>query len=119
MTCCDSSEQPENVACPTCGTKGQPVTAVTIASLLLEVSKHRLQSGIDQLFCPDATCRIVYFARTGSETFTIDDLAVPVWQKRSDDPDVPVCYCFGHPLASLADEIQRTGKSTALTDIAA
>ena len=30
-----------------------------------------------------------------------------------------VCYCFGHTVASIRDEVQRTGRSTVVADVTA
>jgi hypothetical protein len=86
---------------------------------------HLLKPGlIDRIeesnyrFCPNPDCRVVYFAESASSTFTTDELRVRVGLKEREDP-IPICYCFGHTVASARDELARTSRSTVVASITA
>jgi hypothetical protein len=86
---------------------------------------HLLKPGlIDRIeesnyrFCSNPDCRVVYFAESADSTFTTDDLRVRVGLKEREDP-IPICYCFGHTVASARDELARTGRSTVVASITA
>ncbi len=79
--------------CPHSHHQGKPVKAITLKSLLLPTALEQLNPQTSYRFCESSTCPIVYFSVEG-ETFTTEDIKVPVFQKNEED-DVPVCYCFG------------------------
>ena len=56
-------------------------------------------------------CEIVYF--TSSDTFTVHDVRVPIWQKESVGARI-VCYCFGENEADIRREIVEQGASLAV-----
>ena len=62
------------------------------------------------LFCPTATCNVVYFAP--SSTFRRQDVVVPVFQKEPAG-ERTVCYCFAITESDLRREIDQSGTSTA------
>jgi hypothetical protein len=63
-------------------------------------------------FCEETACDLVYFpSNPEAPMFHRGDLLVRVGVKEKQDP-IPVCYCFGVALREIADEVQRTGKST-------
>lgn len=98
--------------CPSCGDKGRKVPRITPLSLLKEVSLARLEqaSGAGDLrFCARRDCDVVYFGAF-EPPFGKAELRVPVLQK-SDDPERYACYCFSHTVASIIDEVRRTGTS--------
>lgn len=86
-------------ACPICGQKGRPVAGQTVKALL-KVSLRLLSPG-DYLFCKTPGCPVVYYPFDGGQAFTVDQVREPVYQKQPDRPDVPVCYCFAHPVGEL------------------
>lgn len=95
--------------CPSCGTKGKPVKAITIHSLLkpnvlrlLEKSQHR--------FCTNPACETVYFSEKGERSFGKSDLIVRVGLKETNSPR-NVCYCFDHTIEEVEHEIAETGNS--------
>lgn len=102
-----STLTPEPESCPSCGHRGRHVDRITIKALLSSEALPQIAGG-EYKFCPTKSCDIVYFM-PGS-TFRTCDLSLPVWQK-SDDPSVPVCYCFGHTEASIGTELALTGTS--------
>lgn len=65
------------------------------------------------------TCPLVYFSADGTQSFTKDQIRVPVHQKEPDDDIVPVCYCFHHSPATIRAEWLATGQSTVVEEIEA
>lgn len=102
--------------CPVSGTKGKPVKAVTLRSLIQEGHQHRITEGRYR-FCDAQGCDVVYFAEDGSHVFTKADLKVRVGLKEAESPR-PICYCFNHTVEEIFSEIQRTGKTSVPDDIA-
>ncbi len=102
--------------CPTCGQKGKKVGTLTLKAML-EVSLLAVRD-VSYLFCRTAECPVVYFSADGTQSFTKEQIRVPVYQKEPHDESVLVCYCFYHSLATIRDELLRTGASTATEEIA-
>ena len=84
-----SGKNPE-LACPRCGEPGNPVPEVTLKALLRGPALERRKRS-EHRFCSTANCPIVYFGT--NESFTGDDLNVPVFQKEPPG-NRTVCYCF-------------------------
>jgi copper chaperone CopZ len=129
----------KRLLCPACGKKGKRVGTVTIRALLKEeyASEAGLGpparceppgdagSGCQPLagdtgwrFCDSAECDVVYFAEDHDETFTRHHLRVAVGVKEKTG-ERPLCYCFGHSVASIQQELRTKGRSDALEDIRA
>ena len=108
----------KEILCPRCGRKGRPVETLTLKALLCPAALSRLGVGASYHFCATPTCTAVYFAGDAESVYDKDDLEVRVGLKESDDP-IPLCYCFGHTRASVREEIERTGKSSAPASITA
>ncbi|PIQ82006.1 MAG: hypothetical protein COV76_05980 [Candidatus Omnitrophica bacterium CG11_big_fil_rev_8_21_14_0_20_64_10] len=104
--------------CPACGALGKPVKRVTLGALLKPEVRPRIPLQEEFCFCRTTTCDAVYF-RPGEVLFRKDDLAIKVGIKDPSDPTTPVCYCFGWTPKKIHDEIQATGKSTAVDQIKA
>lgn len=119
--------------CPVCRTKGKRVAVVTLRSLLKPELATTLQAGescecspagecrtptedTGWRFCDSAGCEVVYFSETTEQQFTEPDLTVDVGVKQTDGPR-SLCYCFGHSVASIKDELRAKGRSEALEDI--
>ncbi|MCA1595336.1 MAG: hypothetical protein LC772_02765, partial [Chloroflexi bacterium] len=111
----ETGSETRDAACPACVGRGRSVQAITLKALLLPHALARLQRLRYQL-CAAPYCPVVYFAP--DSVFHKDDLEVRVGFKERDD-GLPVCYCFGHTRASILDEIQQTGRSTAVQSITA
>ena len=105
----------ESNHCPTCWQKGKKVDSITLKAML-RVSLLALRDG-PYLFCGTADCPVVYFAADGTQSFTKDQILVPVHQKEPDDEIVPVCYCFGHSPASIRTELLATNQTTVIEEI--
>lgn len=103
--------------CPKCGQTGRSVAHQTLRHLLKpELIDHIGEQ--NYRFCSNPDCRVVYFAESADSIFTMDDLRVRVGLKERTDP-IPICYCFGHTVASARDELARTGRSTVVATITA
>lgn len=104
--------------CPVCDRKGRRVEVITLKALLRPEALARLDAGAAYRFCRTTTCPVVYFADGSDTVFRKGDLKVRVGLKETEEP-APVCYCFGHTRGSVGEEIQRTGRSTAVESITA
>jgi copper chaperone CopZ len=65
-------------------------------------------------FCDTKDCNIVYYGR--GQTFTTPQLKVAVGVKETAG-ERPLCYCFGHSIATMKEELRTKGHSNALEDI--
>jgi hypothetical protein len=86
-------------ACPECGKIGKLVQGQTVKALL-SVSLREVQDP-QYLFCRTQTCPVVYFSSNGEQTFTVEQIREPVYQKEPENADVLICYCFRHTLGDL------------------
>ncbi len=113
--CC--SPQPKGKAvCPLCGKAAKGVLVKTLEHLLTDDVKAKLDSLEDFHYCKTPTCEAVYFR--GDEVLKQDALTVTVGLKEGAGP-ATVCYCFGWTKEKIRDEIEATGKTTAIEDIEA
>jgi hypothetical protein len=101
--------------CPACNQKGKKADSITLKSML-NVSLLALRD-VPYLFCRTADCSVVYFSADGMQSFTKDQIRVPVHQKEPDDDTVPVCYCFRHSAASIRADLLATNQSTVIEEI--
>ncbi len=127
------------VLCPSCGRKSKRVSPVTLRALLKEEHASEIVGGEPSCcsseghvdtdcqpladntgwrFCDATDCDVVYFSQEGNTTFSKSQLKVPVGVKETAG-ERPLCYCFGHSVASIKDELHAKGRSTALADIRA
>ena len=102
--------------CPSCGVAGGQVKADTVRSLIRKEKLGDITEG-GYFFCRTPECETVYFTSDG-RTFSKGDLSVRVGIKETSAPR-PICYCFGHTMEGIAEEIRLTGKSSAARDIGA
>jgi copper chaperone CopZ len=105
--------QPMPAPCPECGATGKPVQPVTLRALL----KPEFVADVVQAeyhFCAATGCDIVYH-RAG-RVYTKGQLTVAVGVKEAAG-DRPLCYCFGHSIATIKEEIRSKGHSDAAEDI--
>jgi len=124
----------KRVTCPSCYKKAKRVSTVTLGALLndefAEQFKMDDQACCDSngegctpvnedtgwRFCDSTDCDVVYFSEEGDTTFNMSQLKVPVGVKETTG-DRPLCYCFGHSVGSIKDELRTKGSSVALVDI--
>lgn len=101
--------------CPECGTKGHQIEGITVKALLCPDALARLEQA-EYRFCASPACPVVYFSDATDSVYHTRDMKVRVGLKETADP-IPLCYCFGHTRASVTQEIQQTGRSTAVATI--
>jgi len=102
--------------CPVAGKPGRRVPDVTLRSLVRDEHLPAVDGG-DWFYCDLPDCDVVYFAADG-RTLTKDALKVRVGAKEKRGPRT-VCYCFGHTVQSIREEIERTGRSSVAASITA
>lgn len=117
--------------CPKCGKKGKTVKPVTLRALLKDEyaaefavpDDSRCESGCTPSngntgwrFCDSPDCDVVYFGEQNGVTFTQEQLSVAVGVKEKSG-ERPLCYCFGHSVATITKELRTKGRSDALEDI--
>lgn len=117
--------------CPKCGKKGKPVKPVTLRALLKNeyaaevpvLDESNCESGCmpskgntGWRFCDSSECDVVYFGEQNGVTFTKEQLTVSVGVKEKVG-ERPLCYCFGHSVATIKEELRMKGHSDALEDI--
>ncbi len=130
------TETTKRVQCPSCGYKAKRVSTSTIGALLDDqlaepftadswsccVTEGKGCASIKEdtgwRFCPSQDCDVVYFTEEGDTQFTKPQLKVPVGVKESSG-ERPLCYCFGHSVGSIKEELGTKGRSDALEDIRA
>lgn len=129
----------KRLLCPACGNQGRGVSLVTLRALLKNTGEFSIAGADDDgcesaagngsgckpmtkasgyRFCDFPNCDVVYFAEDSDVTFTKSDLRVSVGVKETTG-ERPLCYCFGHTMASIKKELLATGRSDALEDIRA
>ncbi len=129
----------KRVQCPACGGKAQQVSPVTLRALLKdesagpidgeghaccvsngggEIGDKPISGDTGWRFCDSQDCDVVYFSEDNEATFTKSQLRVEVGVKETAG-ERPLCYCFGHSVASITEELRTTGRSDALDDIRA
>lgn len=103
-----------NALCPFAGKRGKPVPLVTLRSLVLP-EHAAVVEGREWFFCSLPDCEVVYFTHDG-RTLEKSALKVRVGLKEREAPR-PVCYCFGHTVESIRQEIETSGRSTVVASI--
>lgn len=117
--------------CPKCGKKGKTVKPVTLRALLKDEYAAEVAVAVESnsesgcspskgntgwRFCDSPECDVVYFGEQSGVTFTKDQLKVAVGVKETTG-ERPLCYCFGHSVATITSELRVKGQSDALADI--
>jgi hypothetical protein len=94
--------EPDSTAdyCPYCGSKGEPVSGVTLRSHLTEEQQAKISD--PAAFCPSPKCRVAYFD-SFERVVLATDLQRPAYPK---DPNAPICACFGFTRAEIEQDVQ-------------
>src|SRR5438045_6501502 len=100
-------------ACPRCGNKAKAVKPLTLRALLEDTFAGQVADA-GYCFCDAKDCTVVYFGQ--GQTFTRSQLRVSVGGKEATG-ERPLCYCFGHSVATIKEELRAKGRSDALEDI--
>lgn len=125
----------KQVRCPACGETAKRVSALTLRALLKdeyasafsgaeyscceghgETGCNAATDETGYRFCDSQACDVVYFAEADSAIFKKEQLKVVVGVKETTG-DRPLCYCFGHSVASIKEELRTKGRCDALQDI--
>jgi len=85
---------------------------VTLRALVRDEFQGQITEDADYYFCDAKGCDVVYFTTDGG-TITKAQLKVEVGVKETAG-DRPLCYCFGHSVASIKEELRTKGGSVAL-----
>jgi len=96
------------------GKRGKPVPLVTLRSLVL-LEHAAVVEDREWFFCSLPDCEVVYFTHDG-QTLEKNALKIRVGLKERGAPR-PVCYCFGHTVESIREEIEKTGRTTVVASI--
>jgi copper chaperone CopZ len=91
------------------------VGAATLHALVRDEFQGRIAADADYHFCDAKGCNVVYFAADGS-TITKPQIRVEVGVKEATG-ERPLCYCFGHSVATIKAELRTKGRSDAVEDI--
>ena len=100
--------------CPSCGSAGNGVSQTTMAALLNDDRQDAVRD-VEYGFCDTPGCYVVYFA-VDATRFTQGQLRVEIGVKQTTG-ERPLCYCFGHSVESIKQEIRTVGETHALDDI--
>ncbi len=85
---------------------------VTPHALVRDEFQGQINEDADYFFCDAKGCDVVYFTIDG-RTITKAQLKVEVGVKETAG-DRPLCYCFGHSVATIKEELRTKGGSVAL-----
>ncbi len=126
----------KQLLCPSCHQSGKQVSTTTLSALLNEESTQLLKTenhsccnsneegcksstvNTGWRFCDSQNCDIVYFSEVDNTIFNKSHLKVSVGVKEVTG-ERPLCYCFGHSIASIKEELRTKGDGDALKDIRA
>ncbi len=124
----------QRILCPSCGEKAKRVHSVTLAASLKDefaqsfpaqdhACCHSDQQGCagtkketSWRYCDSKDCDVVYFSEIDETVFHKSQLKVAVGVKETTG-ERPLCYCFGHSIASIKEELKTKGQSDAPEDI--
>lgn len=98
---CGGKSKEADAPCPVCGTTGQKVPAVTVASLLNAEAVASLRDTQYNL-CLLPACNVVYYSDDG-RVFYKGHIRVPVWFKEN-SPRI-ICYCNNVTDSEILDHI--------------
>lgn len=100
--------------CPHCGQAGKVVQGQTVKALL--TVSLRAMCEVEYRFCQTPSCPVVYFASDGQQTFTLDQVRGPIYQKAQAADVTPLCYCFGYTVGAVR-AMTRTQRAAVIDDI--
>jgi len=107
---CCTAQSKQKQACPECSIEAKEILEKTVKHLIVT----SLTSYTGFHYCRTPSCEVIYFR--GNEVITQKDLNVLVGIKNSVTPST-ICYCFGWSREKIKTQLQKTGKSTAISDI--
>jgi hypothetical protein len=69
-------------------------------------------------YCETAECDVMYFSNETAQYFLRDQIRTSLGAKRQ-GTETQLCYCFDYTKRDIIEEIENTGKSSAVDDITA
>ena len=96
-----------DIGCPNCGKQGRSTHAAHVAGKLLKDEFAGQIADANYRFCDAKDCNIVYF--DNGQTFSKSQRKVAVGVKETQG-ERALCYCFGHSVATLKEEIRTKGQ---------
>jgi hypothetical protein len=102
-------------ACPTNGKIGKLIDSLTLKAMLAKPLTELRP--MEYRFCKDSDCPTVYYSVDGLQTFVEADLRERVYQKRQQDREVFICYCFGHKVGDVLSEVTKAGGAAVIEKI--
>ncbi len=104
--------------CPRNGQVGRKVSSLTVRSQVRDDTLANVRRHDGFRCCAAGDCPVVYYHGGDGICITVEQLRYPVFQK-SKEAARPVCYCFSHSVAEIADQVRATGTSTVPAEIKA
>lgn len=96
--------------CPTCGTKGKPVSSLTIRSLTRRDWSH-YSSITEGYLCTNPEDSTLYYFPGSDQVIDKSQAVDRVGFKETDEPRY-ICYCFRHTASEIESDFLRHGRST-------
>jgi len=100
--------------CPVAGRAGRRVPSITVRGLVRNPATSD-GAEVGWFYCDLADCDVVYF-EPGGRVIRKEELTVRVGAKEKEPPRT-LCYCFGHTVEEIREEIERTGRCTVAASI--
>ncbi len=110
-----NNESTKKLICPICAEVGKKVELFTVRSLTKEDFIPMIQES-DYFFCTNPDCEVIYYSLS-QEVIRKHQIKTRVGLKEKESPR-PVCYCFGHTIEDIHNEISEKGKTTLEKEIA-
>ena len=102
--------------CPSCGAQGRVIGIETLTAIVPSASASDFSKAGGIFFCREKDCDVAYYAADGGATLSVAQVPVVIYQK-SNDPTRLVCYCFGHRVNDVREEVLAAGTSATLDRI--
>jgi hypothetical protein len=100
--------------CPICGEVGKKVELFTVRSLTKD-DFIAMTTESNYFFCTNPECEVIYYS-TSLQVIKKHQIKTRVGLKEKAAPR-PICYCFGHTIENIHDEIRQKGRSTVENEI--
>ena len=87
------------------------MSKVTVVSHRGQAGRTSLESVSAWRFCRTASCAVGYYGTDCKTVVDLDALETTPYPK-SDDPNRLVCFCFGHTVAAVIDDVRKNEAPT-------
>lgn len=95
--------------CPHCHDVGRPVSPATLEAQVLPDRLHAIEGRDTWRVCGSSACDVVYF--DGEDCVRVGETAALPFHKAT-GAERRVCFCFGHTLSALEEDLREHGRST-------